>query len=89
VVADRLADQVVGDREDLQVVFGQGLPLAVDVAVLVERLVDVEVVAPAGDLEPVVAPLGGQPAHLFERQVGPLAGEERDGSRHVSFFSLE
>ena len=67
----------------LQVVLGQRLALAVDVVVLGERPVDLEVVAPAGDLQAVVAPLGGQPADLLERQVGPLAGEERDGSRHV------
>ena len=82
VVADRLADQVVGDREDLEVVLGEGGPLAVDVRLVGERLVDLEVVAPAGDLQAVVAPLGGEPADLVERKVGPLAGEERDGSRH-------
>jgi hypothetical protein len=82
VVADRLADEMVGDREDLEVVFLQGLALAVDIAGLGERAVDLEVVAPAGDLEPVVAPVRGEPAHVVERQVGPLAGEERDGSGH-------
>ena len=57
-----------------------GARFALDVGRVGERLVDLEVVAPAGDLEPVVAPFGGQPAHLLERQVGPLAGEQRDRS---------
>src|SRR5699024_3599566 len=43
----------------------------------------VEVVAPAGDLEAVVAPLAGEPGHLLERQIGPLSGEQRDRSCHV------
>ena len=40
-------------------------------------------VAPAGDLQPVVAPLAGQPGDLLERQVGPLAGEQGDRSCHA------
>lgn len=87
VVADGLADQVVGDREDLQVVLRELLALAVEVVALGQRPVDLEVVAPAGDLQAVVAPLGGEPADLLERQVGPLAGEERNGSGHVISLS--
>jgi hypothetical protein len=80
VVADRLPDEVVGDGEDLQVVLGQQLEATGDVRLVGQRLVDLEVVTPAGDLQSVVAPLGGEPAHLLERQVGPLAGEQRDRS---------
>ena len=40
-------------------------------------------VAGAGDLQPVVPPFGGQPGDLFERQVGPLAGEQGQGSSHT------
>ncbi|QUW19174.1 ROK family protein [Agrococcus sp. Marseille-Q4369] len=39
-------------------------------------------VAPAGDLEPVEAPRAREPRDLLERQVGPLAGEQGEGSRH-------
>src|SRR5262249_6678264 len=59
------------------------------VAVVGECLPDVEVVAPAGDLQAVVAPAGGEPAHLFERQVGPLAGEQGDGSGHRSSTGVQ
>ena len=48
--------------------------------------VDLEVVAPAGDLEAVVAPLRRQPGDLLERQVGPLAGEQGDGSGHAALL---
>src|SRR5690606_41730893 len=56
VVADGLADEVVGDGPHLQVVLGEGLQLARDVVVVGDGLVDLEVVAPAGDLQAVVAP---------------------------------
>ena len=82
VVADRLADQVVGDRPDLQVVLGQRLALARHVRVVGQRLVHLEVVAPAGDLQPVVAPFRREPAHLLERQVSPLAGKQSDRACH-------
>ena len=58
-VADRLAEQVVADRPHVQLVaFEQFAALAAVVRV-VERLIDVEVVAPAGELEAVKAPLAG------------------------------
>ena len=82
VVAHGLPDQVVGDRPHAEVVLRQRLPLALGVGVVGERPVHLEVVTPAGDLQAVVPPLGGEPAHLLEGQVGPLAGEERDRSRH-------
>ena len=77
-VADRLADQVVRDRVALQLVRVQKVvrPLAV---VLVGFL-DLEVVAPAGQLDAVVTPLLALLADLLERQVGPLAGEKRHGT---------
>ena len=88
VVADRLALEVVGDREHLEVVLLEQVELGLDVAVVLGRLPGVEVVAPAGDLEAVVAPAGGELATLLERQVGPLAGEQRDRSCHRRSFSL-
>ena len=75
-VADRLAVQVGGDRPAAQPVPLQDVLLGPDVRVVLGRPGDVEVVAPAGDLEAVVAPLRGQPADLLERQVGPLTGEQ-------------
>ncbi len=83
VVADGLSLEVVGDREELQVVLLQQVELVPHVAVVLGGLPDIEVVPPAGDLQPVIAPLGREPAHLDEGQVGPLAGEQGDRSRHV------
>ena len=75
-LADRLPVQVVGDRPAAQPVLGEDVPALGDVRLVLGRPGHVEVVAPAGDLQPVVAPLGGQPAHLAERQVRPLPGEQ-------------
>src|SRR5690606_24632658 len=83
VIADRLALEVVGDRPHLQPVALEQLELALDVAGLVPAP-GVEMIAPAGELEAVVPPAGGEARDLFERKIGPLAGEERDRTRHGS-----
>ena len=88
MVADRLPDQVVGDGVDRQVVLGEHLPLLVHIGVIGERPVDLEVVAPARDLQTVVAPLGREATHLLERQVSPLAGEQSDRSCHHRFLPV-
>src|SRR5690349_20890758 len=56
--------------------------LAGDVAGIVERGAHVEVVAPARELEAVVAHALRERRELGERQVGPLAGEEGHWTRH-------
>ncbi len=55
-VADRLADEVRADRPHAEAVALEQLAAPVRVAAVGERLVDLEVVAPAGELEPVEAP---------------------------------
>ena len=83
-VADRLSDEMRADRQDVQVVALQDLLPRPAVAVVLERLVDLEVVAPAGELEAVEAPAAGLRGEILDRQVGPLAGEQRDGTGHRS-----
>lgn len=62
VVADGLSDQVVGDRPALQAVLVEELLAAVQVGGVRERLVDLEVIAPAGEFESVVTEVAGVPA---------------------------
>ena len=81
-VADRLADEVRAEREAVQVVALEQLLDAGAVVVLGKRTVDLEVVAPARELEAVEAPAARLLGEVLERQVGPLAGEEGDRSRH-------
>ena len=82
IVAHRLALEVVRDRPDLEPVRLEEVELALHVRVVVPA-VGVEVITPARDLEAVVAPARGELDHLFEREVGPLAGEQGDGARHA------
>ena len=58
-IADRLADEVVADRPDLEVVALEQLAALAAVGLVGERGVDVEVIAPAGELEAVEAPGAG------------------------------
>ena len=83
VVQDRLARQVIADREHLHAVFLQRLPLAIAVARIGHRLGDLEVVARAGQFEAVEAEVLGLDGQCLQRQIGPLAGTQRDRSRHV------
>ncbi len=77
-----LAHQVVADGEDLHVVLFQHFPLVGTIVVVGQGLVDLEVVAPAGQLQPVVAELAELLGQGFQGQVGPLAGEHGDRSSH-------
>ncbi len=86
VVAHGLPGEVVGDRVHLEAVLLQDVAAPGDVGVVLDGGPRVEVVAPARDLQPVVAPLPREPGHLLERQVGPLAGEQGDGSGHQSML---
>ena len=78
-----LADQVRADGVHLQVVALQQVAAVGAVAVVGQRLVDLEMVAPAGQLQPLIAELAGLAGHVLQRQIGPLAGEQRDRSSHV------
>ena len=81
-VAHRLADEMGAYRPHVQVVALEDLLPRAAVRVVRERLVDLEVVAPARELEPVETPAAGLRGEILDRQVGPLAGEQRDGTGH-------
>ena len=81
-VADRLADEMRTDRPDAEPVALEQLAPALGVRRVGDRLLDLEVIAPAGQLEPVEAPAGATGRELVDRQIGPLTGEESDGTRH-------
>src|SRR3954451_22394508 len=79
-IADRLAHQVVADGVALESVALEELAPRGGVGWLRDRAIDVEVVAPARQLQAVETPLRDLGGQLLERNVGPLAGEQRDGS---------
>src|SRR5439155_15719836 len=83
-----LSDEVCADGHARQAVSLQDLDATPDVVRLSEGAVDLEVVAPAGELEAVEAPVGDSLCKYLERQIGPLSGEERHGSGHLISFRL-
>ena len=85
-VADGLADEVRAERPDAEAVLLQQAADGLRVAGIGDRPVDLEVVAPAGELEAVVAPARDLRRELRDRQIGPLAGEERDGTSQADLL---
>ena len=89
-VADGLADEMRADRPHAEAVRLEQLAAAARVAAVGDRLVDLEVIAPAGELEAVEPPAGAARGEVGEREVGPLAGEQRERTRHqLSFVSWD
>src|SRR5258708_2830691 len=81
-IAYCLADEMTGNRAARQTVRPQQLPFALKVFFRRNRLIDIEVVAPAGEFDAVVAHLFCERRQFFEGKVGPLASKEGDGACH-------
>src|SRR5262249_2160555 len=81
-VAHGLAHEVRADLVALQIVAIQEVALRAAVVGIGDGLIDFKVVAPAGELDTLITKIAGLAAHIFERQIGPLAGEQRDGTGH-------
>ena len=86
LIGHRLADQVVADRQALQAIGLQQLTLLAQVAVALQRLVDLEMIAPASQLQPIVAKALGLLHQLRQREIGPLPGKKCDWSCHWLFL---
>ena len=74
-VTDALAEDVVGDGPAAQAVRGEEGVALLAIGIGSEGLVDIEVVAPAGELEAIVAPFADAAGEIGQGEVGPLAGE--------------
>jgi hypothetical protein len=80
VVAHGLADEVGGDGVALH---ASGFELgAFGIAVGLVGLFDFKVIAPAGELQAIIAKAFALLEHGVEGKIGPLAGEESDGTWH-------
>jgi hypothetical protein len=76
VVAGGLTDEVGGDRPAAEVMLLEEFPDGFDVALLVDGSDDVEVIAPAGELDAFIAHGFHLGQEFGDLEVGPLAGEE-------------
>ena len=85
-VADTLPNKMVADGEALQTVLVEDVPAALDVVIVGERFIHLEVIAPAGEFQPVVAKTGGFRRQCFERQIRPLPGKKCNRSCHKTLL---
>src|SRR5208282_1900425 len=85
IVADSLSDQVVGDGERGQPIVRQKLPAIFAIILGFGRGIHIEVIAPAGEFEPVKPHALRQRSKVFQWEIGPLAGEQGDWSSHIYF----
>ena len=81
-VTDALAEDVVGDGPAAQAVLGEEGVALLAIGGVREGLVDIEVIAPTGELEAIVAPGADAAGEGGEGEIGPLAGEEGEGAGH-------
>ena len=82
-VADRLADQMIGDAESREAMIGEHLPPLVAVLFGCGGLFYVKMITPTGKFQPVKAHLFGEGCEFGKGQVGPLAGKKGYRSGHT------
>ena len=82
VVAHGLTHQVTGNGVAGKTVVVQQGPFVAKVFLVAGGGIDVEMVAPAGELYAIVAHFLDQRREFFEGKVGPLAGEQGDRAGH-------
>lgn len=82
-ISDALAHQVRADRPAAQAVPLEQFALAPDVAIIFECSIDLEVIAPTGQFQAIVAPTFRPFSQLLKGEIGPLSGEERYWTRHT------
>jgi hypothetical protein len=83
IVADRLTDEMVGQREQLQVMPFEKIPLPRTIGIVGQGLVDFEMVSPARQFQSVIPEFLGFLAQGLQRQISPLTSKQRDGTPHV------
>jgi hypothetical protein len=81
-IAHGLADEMVGNRVTGQAVLCEQHPFLFAVIRFAQRAINLKMIAPAGEFHAAVTHLFDERQQFGERQIGPLAGEKRDGSWH-------
>src|SRR5207245_11564763 len=81
-IANGLPHEVAGDGPAVESVPLEDLPASLHIVGIGQGLVDLEVITPAGELEPVETPRGRLLRERVESQIGPLAGEQSHRTSH-------
>jgi hypothetical protein len=81
-IAHRLSDQMRAERPAAKPIPAEEVAELSSVLLLGKHTVDFEVVSPACELETVESPSAARRRQVGQRQVGPLAGEQRHSTRH-------
>jgi hypothetical protein len=84
-IAYRLADIMIADRVTFQAVFFQDVTALREIGIVAQCAFHVEVISPAGKLEPVITEPGHLLAEGFEWQIPPLAAGDGYWTRHDWF----
>ncbi len=83
-IADCLANPMIAEHQERQIVAGQQIELVLAVIVVAQRPLHFEVIAPAAQLQPLIAPVVELLREFFERQMRPLSAKEQHRPRHAS-----
>jgi len=81
-IAHRLPDQMAGKGVTGETMGAKQLPFFVDIFLAGQRRLHIEVVAPTGELDTIVAHGPDHRGKFLQGQIGPLAGEQRDRTWH-------
>src|SRR5689334_1488118 len=73
---------MAADDRDGQLLPVQQGELLLAVALFAEGTLDLEVIAPAAQVQPLIAPFGDVAGQLLQGEVGPAATEQEDRSCH-------
>src|SRR4051812_47643178 len=78
-----LADKMRRHGEARKTVAVKKLARTAEIVGLAQRTVDLEVIAPAREFQPVESPTRGRLGQVRERKIGPLAREQCDRTTHT------
>lgn len=77
VVKNCLADEVIGDCEQLQLMLFQKFAFTSAIGIIGQRFVDFKMVAPAGQFQTVIAKFACFLTQRFQWQIRPLARKQK------------
>ena len=81
-ITDALPNEMIANRPAAEIVLFEQITLLAHVAVRLQRLIDLKMIAPAGKLQAVKTPLARLLGQRLQWQIRPLSGKKRNWSCH-------